>query len=319
MKSLKTSALYICAILGAGFATGKELMVYFVKYGLWGFMGIAISSAVFGFVAYKVLSGKYDNINIMNKALFPQHTSKIISLITFLFLIVLYSAMLSASSELFKNIFNMPNIYGSLFMSIISLFAIHGNSKIKEISFILFPIILLSCVITCVYILANSNIKFPHINLNYKFLTSAFIYSAYNIITAIAVLTSADTKKASENISVALISSFAIFILGTALSLPLFINYNLIEKVPLPLLYLLPEQSIVFYIYIFMLTSAIFTTAVTSGFSASKQYGISPFVITASAFILSFIGFNNIVGKVYFIFGIIGLILIFFIAKSKPH
>lgn len=305
MKWIKLSALFICTILGAGFATGRELFIYFVSYGIWGIMGILISAMLFGFTAYKTLSNNYSNVG----DIFPYPINKIFSSVVFLFLIVLYSAMLSASGELFKNVFNIPYIFGVLSMASVSQAAISGGSKsIMDLSLMLCPLMLIISVIVSVYILTQAKIQIHYSAFNYKFIYSAFIYSAYNIITAVTVLITENDRNAA--IKTALASAFTIGILAIILSLPLYSNFGLIADKSLPLLSLLPKGSIITLLYIFMLVSAIFTTSVSNGFSAAKQINKPTIYITLSALLMSFIGFDVIVGKVYFFFGILGILLL---------
>lgn len=305
MKWIKLSALFICTILGAGFATGRELFIYFVSYGIWGIMGILISAMLFGFTAYKTLSNNYSNVG----DIFPYPINKIFSSVVFLFLIVLYSAMLSASGELFKNVFNIPYIFGVLSMASVSQAAISGGSKsIMDLSLMLCPLMLIISVIVSVYILTQAKIQIHYSAFNYKFIYSAFIYSAYNIITAVTVLITENDRNTA--IKTALASAFTIGILAIILSLPLYSNFGLIADKSLPLLSLLPKGSIITLLYIFMLVSAIFTTAVSNGFSAAKQINKPTIYITLSALLMSFIGFDVIVGKVYFFFGILGILLL---------
>lgn len=305
MKWQKISALFICTILGAGFATGRELYIYFVKYGIWGFLGIAISSILFLFAAYKALSGNYNNI----EDIFPYPINKIFSSIVFLFLIVLYSAMLSAGGEVFKNIFNIPYIFGVAAMALLSQAAIYGGSQsIIDLSYVLCPIMLMISLIVSIYILTRSEIIVYNTDFDYKFIYSALIYSAYNIITAVTVLISENAKDAALKTAVA--SAAVIGILAVLLSLPLYFNCSLIGDKPLPLLSLLPRNSIITMLYVFLLVSAIFTTAVSNGFSAAKQIKKPTIYITLSAVIISFIGFDAIIGKVYFIFGVLGIFIL---------
>ena len=54
-KILKISFLYVSALLGAGFATGRELYVYFFSYGAAsGYIGLFAAALLFGYTAYKV-------------------------------------------------------------------------------------------------------------------------------------------------------------------------------------------------------------------------------------------------------------------------
>ncbi len=307
MKSVKTASLYVCAILGAGFATGKELYEYFAIYGSWGIWGILISSLLFGITAYKVMNKSIDKI----QDIFPISMRKVFSLVIFIFLIVLYSAMLSASGELFKSIFNMPKLYGTVIMTVISLVSLKGEC-IKDISLMLFPIIIIISIITGIYILIFHH-SMPETKFNPCFIPKAIVYSAYNIITAAAVLLYEKNKKTA--FKTALISGISIFILAAALSLPLILNSNISDGNALPLLSLIQNRGIVFYMYVFMLTAAVYTTAVTSGMAAVNQYNFSPLIITLAALLISFAGFEIIVSKIYFIFGIMGIAVMIFLIK----
>ena len=55
---IRLAALFVCTVLGAGFATGQEIMRYFTDYGIVGLLGVLVSSAVFGLCLYKT---KYYN------------------------------------------------------------------------------------------------------------------------------------------------------------------------------------------------------------------------------------------------------------------
>lgn len=306
MRWLKLSALFVCTVLGAGFATGRELSVYFIKYGIWGFVGIAISSVLFGFAAYKTLQGNYNNVGDI--FVFP--FNKFFSVVTFIFLVVLYSAMLSAGGELLRNLFKIPFIAGVLIMSVISQMAISGgNNRIANLSFVLCPFILIISVITSIYILNTNPCIIHYTEFNENFIFSAVIYSAYNIITAITVL----VRENEKPFRVSLLSGIIIFALAVCLSMPLYFNYGAVINETLPLFALLHKNNIVYILYIFMLLSAIFTTAVSNGYSASVQYNIASPVITLTALLISFVGFDIIVEKIYYLFGLLGLILIIFL------
>ena len=54
-KILKAVFVIIGTLIGAGFASGQEIYIFFYQYGVKGILGIIISSALLGFVIYKVL------------------------------------------------------------------------------------------------------------------------------------------------------------------------------------------------------------------------------------------------------------------------
>ena len=52
---LKVTFVIIGTLIGAGFASGQEMYIFFYSYGLNGLFGLAISSILMGLIIYKVL------------------------------------------------------------------------------------------------------------------------------------------------------------------------------------------------------------------------------------------------------------------------
>ena len=55
MNILKVVFVIIGTLIGAGFASGQEMYLFFYSYGIEGVIGILISSILMGIVIYKVL------------------------------------------------------------------------------------------------------------------------------------------------------------------------------------------------------------------------------------------------------------------------
>ena len=57
---------YVAAVIGAGFASGQEIISFFVKYGKYSIIGVLLSCIIFSVFAYAVLSvcveKKYRNL-----------------------------------------------------------------------------------------------------------------------------------------------------------------------------------------------------------------------------------------------------------------
>ena len=47
---------YAAAVIGAGFASGQEIISFFVKYGKYSIIGVLLSCIIFSVFAYAVLS-----------------------------------------------------------------------------------------------------------------------------------------------------------------------------------------------------------------------------------------------------------------------
>ena len=62
---LKVICTLIGTFIGAGFASGKEIYLFFFKYNIYGILGIVISVMFMGFIIYKTLNIS-KNYNIFN-------------------------------------------------------------------------------------------------------------------------------------------------------------------------------------------------------------------------------------------------------------
>lgn len=82
---------YVAAVIGAGFASGQEIISFFVKYGKYSIIGVLLSCIIFSVFAYAVLSVCVEkNIETYSDYLnnfFRYNIRKIVEIITLLFAI----------------------------------------------------------------------------------------------------------------------------------------------------------------------------------------------------------------------------------------
>ena len=322
MKSYSLTALCLCTIIGAGFATGRELVTYFVNYGIYGFVGIALSSLLFGISIYLIINSPYTSIKELTENKLPRQIAFVADKIVFLFLIVIYSAMLAAGGEVLGQMFNLDKNICSALSGVVCLVIIScGTEVLTELSKIL--IIPMAIIILAIgHYTTGVDITSPPENIfTLKTVTSPIIYLSYNMITAIALIVT--LPKAENPRNVALQTGVGIFILALVLSLPLYTHYGVVANEALPLMAILIEGSKLRFFYIMLLLFAILTTAVSNGYSAVLflPKGIPTIircvVLTIVAYLLSLIGFSSIVDKVYFIFGIAGMMLLYCLINIK--
>lgn len=313
MKNRDIIPLCLCALIGAGFATGRELVTYFVSFGIYGFMGIGLSAVLFALAIYLILKNPCKSLKELTRSRLPGPVAFIAENLVFLFLIVLYSAMLAAAGETFYQLIGIHRNIGRVISALLC-FAIiwQGASAVADLSKVLFlPMAVIIFIISAT--LVNGIAVPPENILNTRTIASPIIYLSYNMITTIALLIV--LPKAENPVGTAVISGFWIFLLSVVLALPLYINYSQICSQPLPVMALIRNKGMLSYLYTLFLLSAIFTTAVSSGYSAvctlkNSNRLLYSLLITALALCLSFAGFSHIVDRVYFVFGIAGILLL---------
>lgn len=329
-KIIKIACVYAGTILGAGFASGQELLRFFIKYGFNGIFGLIVSGILFSLIGWAVLMEVYNN-NIKNYSEFACHIMGrkfgfVMEIIVVIFLMILFSTMLAAGGASINKVFGINSFIGTIIITslcfITFLFDVNG---IVEINIILCPILVIGGIFIGIYVFLNqysSVFKYDVSVLkliNENWIVSAIVYVSYNIITAVSVLVSLNKIVVSKKIARwgGCIGGTCMGILGLCMSLPLFSNYISLKNTEIPMLDIVDKYgNLLKYIYLIILLSAVFTTAVGNGFAVIQWLGerlkiksfYIKFFVCIIAMIISRAGFSNFVGKVYPMFGYIGLI-----------
>lgn len=328
---LKVVFVIIGTLIGAGFASGQEVYLFFFSYGMEGLIGILISSIIIGVVIYSTF-------NILNKCkintykdflniLLPKNTKlKIIAnFIINIFILITFFIMIAGFGAYFEQEIGINRLVGSLVLAIITFIvfmtSIKGVVKVNEL---LVPIL-----IGFIFIIGIISIKDTHIlNLenyvirtNYtNFSLSAVLYSSYNSILLIPVLITLNNyvKNKKQIFYISFISVIVTILLSIIIFL-LLVRVDVdISKLEMPVVYVVSNMfKILRYIYGVIILGSIFTTAISLGVSFlqntaknKKGYTQIAIIMCITSVIISKFGFSNLVSLLYPIFGYLGLIQI---------
>ena len=309
----------VAAIIGAGFASGQEMLLYFVVFNKYGILGIVITTFIFMLFIYAVLSlcvkarlNEYEDfIGIFKSYL----ASRIIKIITLAFSFAVYSAMISASGEILFNSFGLPRSIGTLLCTVFSvvLLSVCGD-KVFTFNAMLGIILVLLITFSTMYMLfyrefhTFSSETIPAVN-------SALIYSGYNLVSLAPVLVtlSKRLKSQTDTIAVSISAGVVSFIIMGLTFWLISIYANKINLGELPMLTLAKRQNTAFAgIYTFVLSSAIMTTLISSGGGLCdalkiKSNPLKLSLLSAVAYFVAGFGFSNLINTLYRVCGIVGL------------
>ena len=328
---LKVVFVIIGTLIGAGFASGQEVYLFFFSYGMKGLIGILISSIIIGVVIYSTFNilNKYkintykDFLNI----LIPKNTKlKIIAnFIINIFILITFFIMIAGFGAYFEQEIGINRLVGSLILAIITFIvfmtSIKGVVKVNEL---IVPIL-----IGFIFIIGIISIKDTHIlNLenyvirtNYtNFALSAVLYSSYNSILLIPVLITLNNyvKNKKQIFYISFISAIVTILLSVIIFLLLVRVDVEISKLEMPVVYVVSNMfKILRYIYGVIILGSIFTSAISLGVSFlqntaknKKGYTQISIIMCITSVIISKFGFSNLVSLLYPIFGYLGLIQI---------
>lgn len=347
---IKVVFVIIGTFIGAGFASGQEIYLFFFSYGINGLLGILISSILMGYVISKTLKiiKQYNIQNykeFLDAIIYKKRNSKensqnstgikIINLIVNTFTLVTFFIMIAGFGTYFSQEFGINQIVGSLVLATITYIILNTNVRgVVKANGIIVPILIILVVIVGLLNLKNLPLlqikNYMISNNNIEFILQAILYASYNNILLIPVLITLNkyikNKKQINKISI--LSSGIIAIMSTLIFLLLTKVDVDIEKLEMPAVYVVSNMFYILkYLYGFVILGSIFTTTISLGMSFlentvknKKSYTQIALIMCITSVIISKIGFSNLVNMLYPIFGYLGILQIYkIIIKKAPN
>ncbi len=328
---IKIASVYVGSVIGAGFASGREIVEFFGVYGTKGIVGMIISGILFSLVGslllLKVYKYKIKSLNELINKLFGEKFGFMLDTIIGFSLYTGYSVMLSGSGAVFEEelglSFNLGIITMVLFTFIVFLFKLEGLSLINTI---LVPILIIGILFTSIYLNVREGFNFSNIEgvrLTGKgnFITSSLLYFGSNSLIIIIVFSS--ILPLIKNKKTAILGGATggaiLFLLGLSILMSMLIYYNEVIHLEVPMLKICGNIASGYRkIYAVILWIAIFTTAIANGFGFMNRIENKNKLLYTGLFCLSAIplakfGFAKLVGIIYPISGLIGIVLMIFI------
>ena len=337
---LKITFVIIGSLIGAGFASGQEIYIFFYSHGIYGLVGILISSILIGVIINKSLKIILNNDIVTYREFLDVIIKKknnfkgLINITINAFILVTFFIMIAGFGAYFEQQLGINKIIGSILLSllcyIVFLKSINGVVKVNEI---IVPILIIFIVYIGIKMLGVVNIleirKYT-LNLtgnNYMYILESILYSSYNSILLIPVMITLK-QYVKERRTIKYIS-FLTIIIVSVLAMIIYIILSKvdvnIQNLEMPAVYTVSKLSkILSAIYGFIILSSIFTTAISLGNSFlqniaknKKSYQQKAAIMCITSVIISQIGFSNLVNILYPIFGYLGLIQIYKILTNS--
>ncbi len=327
---LKIFALYIGAVIGAGFASGQEIMQFFIGYGIKGIGGVVVAGLLFGYLGMVImyLATKLQATNYQHVLpLLMGKGAVIFDVLSLLMLIGGLGVMFAGSGAVLNQFIGVPNYIGVTAALIITCVVIYGGvNRVLSANLLLVPIKLSVVIFISALALIKSGVKpdpavinFNHSAVAANWLWASILYVSYNMVVPLAVL-STTGRIVSVKVGV-LAGLWGGLVLGLAIGLVTAAGLSFYPEIfhySVPMLYLVScvapyfETFFALLIWLAMLTTAI---ADAHGFASrvapqgGKYYKICGIGICFAVLPLTQFGFAPLVQKLYPLFGYLGLIL----------
>lgn len=283
MSILKIVFVIIGTLIGAGFASGQEIYIFFFSYGIKGIIGIIVSSSIIGLIIYKTLNlvksnNCKDYKELLEVLIKNEKCRYILNVVVNVFILASFYIMIAGFGAYVQQEFNVNSVIGSGILAIICYIVFKSNIKgFVIINQILIPLIVLIVVfigyknLNCIDFSNIDNYLLPK---NNNWLILAILYASYNSILLVPVLISIkDLVNKKQHIKyISLIVTLIVILLSGIIYL-LLVRIDVdINNLQMPAVYVVNKiSSNLKFIYGLIIIFSIFTTAISLGISFLKD------------------------------------------------
>ncbi|WP_099157477.1 YkvI family membrane protein [Virgibacillus ndiopensis] len=334
-KILKIGSAFIGIIVGAGFASGQEVLQYFTSFGLIGTVGAIIATALFAYLGMTLVRlGSRLQTKSHREAVYKISGHYLLGIIVdYIIIFTLFGVgvvMIAGAGSTLEQQFGLPSLIGTILMTILVILTIMMNvDRVVAVIGSITPFLILGVIIVSIYSLLSMDASFSSLEPTAKEQPSAlpnwFIsginYVSFNIAVGASmslVMGGAERDEKTAKIG-GLVGGLGLGILIILSHLAIYSKIEIVRNFDMPMLKIVDDISPVLgVVYSLILFGMIFNTAVSMFFAfgarfteiGSNKYKMFVIITMIIAFAASFVGFTDLVAFFYPLIGYLGLFLI---------
>lgn len=330
----KVASIYMATIIGAGFASGQEIMQFFSRYYEGGFYGIVLAGFLFSIIGYVVLDKVYsERIRNYEEFLFPTvgwFLGWVMEVMVTLFMISVFCIMIAGAGGVVSDKLNISNQIAVLIVALLCAIVFFTEIKgIINISSIITPILIFGILAFGLYIIISKEIAVFSFSTSVSKITdnwffSSLLYVSYNSITSIVVMCSLQPYLKSRKTAVlgGVFGGLMLCLMAIVINFAIYLFYPYIATEDIPIMGMVDKYSVFLgEVYTVILLLAMFISALTAGFGfverISGKINVSKkiiiLIICALSIPLSSVGFSGLISAIYPAFGYMGMFMVFMI------
>lgn len=329
----KIAGAFVGVIVGAGFASGQELLQFFAGFGVMGLWGSLVAglafiflSMVFSTMGQTMHAGSHKEVI---QALLGRHLGWVFDVLITFFLFAITVVMLAGAGSLLQQWLGLPEVWGSVLATVATVLIVTLDVR-RVIAFIgaVTPLLMLMTVIVAAYVLSTHHADDAALQAAAAaqpkgashWLVAAFLYVSYNVVAGMPFLVIMGGQASSRRVALwgGVLGGLLLGVLMLAIASAMYWRMDTLGKVPMPMLALATQISpwlgnlMSLVIFGMILNTAVgmlyaFLARILPVDTPRFRWGGA--VAGTTALGGSFIGFITLVGAVYPIYGYIGFAL----------
>lgn len=328
--AFQIAAVYVGTVVGAGFATGKEIVEFFTRFGFIGLVGILMSGYILIFQGSKLMrlsarigAKSYQEFNIY---LFGGFFGTIINFLMLFMLLGVTAVMLAGAGAVFEEQLRLSKDIGILLTIVLSIVVmVVGTKGLFAVNTFVVPLMIAFSFLMLILSMRLPNFSeqilyIPFAEDGWKAVIAPFSYTALNLGLAQAVLVPIAAEINDDKIV-----KWGGILGGTALTLILLSSHLTLVMLPDPQAFEIPMATIlknlapgIYFFYILVIYGEIFTTVIGNVFGIERQirthYPIPSTIIVGVIFVIvyfvSFVNYGTLLSYLYPLFGYITIAFI---------
>jgi uncharacterized membrane protein YkvI len=333
---LQIAFTYIGTVVGAGFATGQEILQFFSRYGWMATLTIMLAGLLFIWLGTKVMllahQIKASSYEDLNRHLFGDKLGRAFSLFSLVVLFGINAVMLAGAGSVFNQHFNLPYQYGLIFTLLLAYFVITGGLKaLMAVNMFVVPTMFIFSILMVAAAFHSPNAgNWLTLSTDYnpvRIWTAPLLYVAFNLATAQAVLVplGAATKNPLHLKRGGWIGGIGISLMLLGGHFALSSQLPGITQYEIPMTHLIARLGQgVQLAFVGVIFSEIFTTLIANVYGLTLQlqqrsrlpYKTIVLGILLCSYAVGQIGFSTLLSTLYPIFGMISMV--WFVQMLRP-
>ncbi|WP_431809086.1 YkvI family membrane protein [Brevibacillus agri] len=321
-KSIQVAATYIGTVVGAGFASGQEILAFFTSYGHAGTVGILLATSLFVWLGYKMMLLAHQlrtpSYESFNQKLFGPMLGRTMNVLVFLTLFGVTTVMLAGAGSVLEEQFDIPYLLGTAATVLLALLILRrGLEQLLLVNALVVPSMLLFALLILLDGSAESPLPLAKPS-DYAFLWKTILYVSFNLAMAQSVLIPIGYAIREKVVlfRAAVIGGVVLGFMLLVVHTTMLANWDDVRFMDIPILFITDRWNEWLQLFfVFVLYSEIFTTLISNVFGIGQQLrellqqpeSWLYLYLFAAAFILCLIGYSQLLMFLYPLFGYLGL------------
>lgn len=305
---------YVSFGIGAGFATGSELLQFWAPFGFKAIFGLIFSAALIllciAVVSHDCRKYGLPNMESMYKHYCGKYLGTLVSWFNTLTFFLFTGSMIAGGAASLNQTFHIPLLVGTIVMLIAVMgTAVLGMKRLTNVLGNIAPIILIAVVIICIYSYINGTDGFmagdqmireaSGLSMSGSLIFSSILNFTYVVLNMSAYSANISTRADKEIVYGNVLGQFATVLCQVFIFIAFILNASVVAGTDIPLLMLAQRLGKGFYaFYGIIVVLATYTTATGMSWVAasniqsedSKWYKVVVAVICLGAFVFSNFG-----------------------------